>query len=211
MDYTALTRAVEEDAALRRRQILQPVGGKNDKIFPPTYPEERRGQGPRHVFERRRLNGREAWCVLVDSVQSQANRLEEALLAALRQGVITMPHVSVDFRGAGLVGITEITSLDAPTGSSGRNAGKRRGCRRRRAGMTERSPIRPVAGSFGGTNTVAGVRANPLLAATSGAGCASNHSRARRSSARSPRALQVATRAENTRSGCGGHSGATFA
>jgi CRISPR-associated protein Csb1 len=52
--------------------------------------------------------------VLVDSVQSQANRLEEALLAALRQGVITMPHVSVDFRGAGLAGITEITSLDAP-------------------------------------------------------------------------------------------------
>jgi CRISPR-associated protein Csb1 len=114
MDYATLARAVDEDAALRRKQVLQPVGGKNDKIFPPTYPEERRGQGPRHVFERRRLNGREAWCVLVDSVQSQANRLEEALLAALRQGVITMPHVSVDFRGAGVVGITEITSLDAP-------------------------------------------------------------------------------------------------
>jgi CRISPR-associated protein Csb1 len=114
MNYATLTRAVEQDAALRRKQVLQPVGGKNDKIFPPTYPEERRGQGPRHVFERRRLNGREAWCVLVDSVQSQANRLEEALLAALRQGVIAMPHVSVDFRGTGLAGITEITSLDAP-------------------------------------------------------------------------------------------------
>jgi CRISPR-associated protein Csb1 len=114
MDYATLVRAVEQDAALRKKQVLQPVGGKNDKIFPPTYPEERRGQGPRHVFERRRLNGREAWCVLVDSVQSQANRLEEALLTALRQGVITMPHVSVDFRGAGLTGITEITSLDAP-------------------------------------------------------------------------------------------------
>ena len=44
MDYTTLARAVEQDAALRRKQILQPVGGKNDKIFPPTYPEERRGQ-----------------------------------------------------------------------------------------------------------------------------------------------------------------------
>jgi CRISPR-associated protein Csb1 len=114
MDYATLARAVDEDAALRRKQLLQPVGGKNDKIFPPTYPEERRGQGPRHVFERRRLDGREAWCVLVDSVQSQANRLEEVLLASLRQGVITMPHVSVDFRGRGLAGITEITSLDAP-------------------------------------------------------------------------------------------------
>jgi CRISPR-associated protein Csb1 len=114
MDYATLTRAVADDAALRRRQTLQPVGGKGDKIFPPTYPEERRGQGPRHVFERRRLNGREAWCVLVDSVQSQANRLEEVLLAALREGVIALPYVTVDFRAAQLAGITEITSLDAP-------------------------------------------------------------------------------------------------
>src|SRR5580700_11319573 len=114
MDHATLVRAVEEDAALRRKQTLQPIGGKNDKIFPPTYPEERRSQGPRHVFERRRLNGREAWCVLVDSGQSQAKRLEEALLAALRQGVIALPYVTVDFRGAGLAGIAEITSLDAP-------------------------------------------------------------------------------------------------
>lgn len=114
MDYAVILRAAEQDAALRRKQILQPVGGKNDKIFPATYPEERRGQGPRHVFERRRLNGREAWCVLVDSVQSQANRLEEALLAALREGVASIPYVTVDFRNAGLAGVSEITSLDAP-------------------------------------------------------------------------------------------------
>jgi CRISPR-associated protein Csb1 len=114
MNYARLTRAVETDAALRRRQMLQPVGGKGDKIFPPTYPEERRGRGPRHVFERRRVDGRDAWCVLVDSVQSQANRLEEVLLAALRKGAITLPYVTVDFQGAGLSGLTEITSLDAP-------------------------------------------------------------------------------------------------
>ena len=114
MDYAKLADAVERDAALRRKQILQPVGGKNDKIFPPTYPEERRGQGPRHVFERRRLNGREAWCVLVDSVQSQANRLEEALLGALREGAIRLSYITVDFSEAGLTGITEITSLEAP-------------------------------------------------------------------------------------------------
>jgi CRISPR-associated protein Csb1 len=109
MDYATLTRAVETDAALRRKQILQPAGGKGDKIFPPTYPP-----GPRHVFERRRINGGETWCVLVDSVQSQANRLEEALLAALRDGVITLPYVTVDFTAANLAGISEITSLDAP-------------------------------------------------------------------------------------------------
>jgi CRISPR-associated protein Csb1 len=114
MDYKSLARAVAQDAALRRRQVLQPVGGKGDKIFPPTYPEERRGQGPRHVFERRRIDGREAWCVLVDSVQSQANRLEEALLSAVREKAIALPYVTVDFRQAQLAGLTEITSLDAP-------------------------------------------------------------------------------------------------
>jgi CRISPR-associated protein Csb1 len=114
MDYKKLALAAAQDAALRRRQVLQPVGGKGDKIFPPTYPEERRGQGPRHVFERRRIDGREAWCVLVDSVQSQANRLEEALLAAVREKAIFLPYVTVDFRKAQLSGIAEITSLDAP-------------------------------------------------------------------------------------------------
>jgi CRISPR-associated protein Csb1 len=66
------------------------------------------------VFERRRIDGREAWCVLVDSVQSQANRLEEALLSAVREKAIALPYVTVDFRQAQLAGLTEITSLDAP-------------------------------------------------------------------------------------------------
>jgi CRISPR-associated protein Csb1 len=113
VDYATLVEAVADDAALRRRQRLQPVGGKGDKIFPPTYPEERRGGGPRHVFERRRLGGAEIWCVLVDSVQSQANRLEEALSAALREGVV-LPYVTVDFAGKELAGVSEITSLEAP-------------------------------------------------------------------------------------------------
>jgi CRISPR-associated protein Csb1 len=114
MKYTQLTHAIENCAALRRKQTLQPVGGKGDKIFPPTYPEERRGQGPRHVFELRRVNGHEAWSCLVDSCQSQANRLEESLLAAVRQGLIELPYLTVDFGDAGLSGLNEITSLDAP-------------------------------------------------------------------------------------------------
>jgi CRISPR-associated protein Csb1 len=107
---------------VRRRQILQPVGGKGDKILPPTYPPSdemkrllgERNAPPRHIFERRRIDGGEVWCVLVDSVQSQANRLEEALLAAIREGAITVPYVTVDFTGKELSGLTEITSLDAP-------------------------------------------------------------------------------------------------
>jgi len=114
MDYSTLQNAAQTAAALRRKRVLQPVGGKGDKIYPPTYPEERRGQGPRHVFERRRIDDREAWCVLLDSVQSQANRLEDALLTALREGAIELPYVTVDFGDSGLAGLSEITSLDAP-------------------------------------------------------------------------------------------------
>lgn len=114
MDIARLSQMISEDAALRRRQRLQPVGGKETKIFPPTYPGERQNNPPRHVFERRRIDGREVWCVLVDSVQSQANRLEESLLAIIRQKSACIPHVVVDFRGKDLAGITTITSLEAP-------------------------------------------------------------------------------------------------
>src|SRR5579872_7070142 len=114
MHISELSRYVSEDAALRRRQRLQPVGGQGDKLFPPTYPGEgRNNPPPRHVFELRHLDGREVWCVLVDSVQSQANRLEECLLSTASSDTV-IPHVAVDFSADGLAGITRITSLDAP-------------------------------------------------------------------------------------------------
>lgn len=113
MNMTNLEKMTAQDAALRRRQVLQPVGGKGDKILPPTYPGEGRNAPPRHVYERRRLEAEDVWCVLVDSVQSQANRLEECLLQAIADGV-PIPHVVVDFSASNLEGISRITSLDAP-------------------------------------------------------------------------------------------------
>jgi len=122
IDLNSLKRAVCEDAAIRRLRRLQPIGGPGDKIFPPTYPPARRevprGAPPRHVFERRRVDREEIWCVLIDSVQSQANRMEEALLAAAEEGgsdaPIPLPYITVDFRGKGLEPLERITSLDAP-------------------------------------------------------------------------------------------------
>ena len=113
MDINELQNMVAEGAALRRRQRLQPVGGQGDKVFPPTYPGERDNDPPRHVYERRRLNDRDVWCVLIDSVQSQANRLEECLLEAIHDG-LSIPYVEVDFSDSNLDGVTRITSLDAP-------------------------------------------------------------------------------------------------
>src|SRR5437773_1203601 len=115
MNVVTLTRMVAADAALRRRQMLQPAGGRGDKIFPPTYPGDGRNAPPRHVYEKRRLNGHESWCVLVDSVQSQANRLEECLLEAIRdRDGLAITHVVVDFSRSRLDTIAAITSLDAP-------------------------------------------------------------------------------------------------
>ncbi|WP_169794083.1 type I-G CRISPR-associated RAMP protein Csb1/Cas7g [Alicyclobacillus acidiphilus] len=114
ISFSQLEKMVRGDAALRRRQVLQPIGGPGDKIFPPTYPADRRDAPPQHVYEVRKIDGTEIWCVLLDSVQSQANRMEEALLTAVREEGIRIPHLIVDFKDHGIFGLSEITSLDAP-------------------------------------------------------------------------------------------------
>jgi CRISPR-associated protein Csb1 len=99
-------------AAVRLRVRLQPAGGPGTKVFPPTY------QGGVYAVEKRHSQGkdekpREVSCVLLDSVQSQANRLEQALLEAYRANRLAFPLLSVDF-SRDLPDIGEITALDAP-------------------------------------------------------------------------------------------------
>jgi CRISPR-associated protein Csb1 len=114
MELAILALHVAKAAAIRRRQRLRPVGEQGDKIFPPTYPGERNGDSPRHVFEIRRIDGDYRHCVLIDSVQSQANRLEEALLQAALDGRIRLPRFVVNFPGSGLGSVGPISSLEAP-------------------------------------------------------------------------------------------------
>jgi len=114
LDYATLRSAVQDHAAIRRRRRLQPAGGPGDKIFPPTYPPSEKNSPPRHVFERRQVGGRDVWCVLIDSVQAQANRMEEALLRAAQDGRIALPRIEVDFGADGPNSIGVISSLDAP-------------------------------------------------------------------------------------------------
>jgi len=80
-------------AAFRCRQKMQPAGGEGDKVFPPTY------SGAVYATEMRRLPEREEAieCVLLDSVQSQVNRMEEALQQALDEKRITLPLIEVNF------------------------------------------------------------------------------------------------------------------
>ena len=112
--YGELQQAVQSAAAIRRRRRLQPVGGKGDKIFPPTYPADERGAPPRHVYETRRIEGTDVVCVLIDSVQSQANRLEEALERAAEEKRISLPRIYVDFASTGLNSVPDVSVLTAP-------------------------------------------------------------------------------------------------
>jgi CRISPR-associated protein Csb1 len=95
-------------AAFRCVTDYQPAGGEGDKIFPPTY------EGGKYATETRHLDGREVNCVLVDSVQSQANRMELALLEARRAGRIGLPLITVRFDQEGLLKKFDVSSLEAP-------------------------------------------------------------------------------------------------
>lgn len=94
LSLEVLQRAVGGSAAaFRCRRRLQPAGGEGDKVFPPTF------AGAVYAVEQRRVPGREqaVTCVLLDSVQSQANRMELALQDALDAGKIKIPVLVVDF------------------------------------------------------------------------------------------------------------------
>lgn len=94
LDLETLRSAVTGSAAaFRCRRKLQPGGGEGDKVFPPTF------AGAVYAVEQRRVPGRSesVTCVLLDTVQSQANRMEQALQDALDAGRITIPVLKVNF------------------------------------------------------------------------------------------------------------------
>lgn len=85
-------------AAFRCRRRLQPAGGPGDKVFPPTF------AGAVYAVEQRRVFDEQGkplpepkTCVVLDTVQSQANRMEQALQEALDAGRIKIPVLKVDF------------------------------------------------------------------------------------------------------------------
>jgi CRISPR-associated protein Csb1 len=94
LDLKILKTAVaHRGIAFRCSVELQPAAGEGTKVFPPTY------SGAVYAMEKRRLPGYTdpVECVLLDSVQSQANRMEEALQQAVDDGRIKIPVIEVDF------------------------------------------------------------------------------------------------------------------
>jgi len=110
MKYEELLETVEQGAALRYRCRLQPAGGPGDKVFPPTY------EGGSYAMESRTINGEHVACVHLDSVQSQANRMELALLESAREDKFELPIIEVQFPTDDplLKHVGSISHLEAP-------------------------------------------------------------------------------------------------
>ncbi len=115
LDLDTLTKAVAgAAAAIRTVTRLSPAGGPGDKVFPPTYLVKERA-ATRYAMETRHWDGKQVQTVLLDSVASQANRFEEALLEGWRRGELPFPVVQVDFsKEKGLEDLEKITALQAP-------------------------------------------------------------------------------------------------
>lgn len=97
-------------AAIRRITKLMPAG--DPKLYPPTY------EGGEYATEIRKVNGKEIRTVLLDSVQSQANRMELALLRAYEGGKVRFPLVQIDFADgesdAVVKEVGRLTALEMP-------------------------------------------------------------------------------------------------
>ncbi|MFL5245240.1 MAG: type I-U CRISPR-associated RAMP protein Csb1/Cas7u [Gemmataceae bacterium] len=106
LTYDELRKAVADSAAAFRLNLkLEAV---SPKVFPPTY------EGGKYATEERIIGGQKLACVLLDSVPSQANRMELALHDAWMSGEIELPVVSSDFSTVENPGVPKVTSLQAP-------------------------------------------------------------------------------------------------
>ncbi|MCY3609437.1 MAG: type I-U CRISPR-associated RAMP protein Csb1/Cas7u [Acidimicrobiaceae bacterium] len=115
LSYEMLREAVAGGAvALRSLMSLQPVEGEGGKVFPPTYAVASNAQH-QYAIEERQVGDRVSTTVLLDSVASQANRAELALLEGWEAEELRFPVPFVDFSGEPDVsGIGRLTVLEAP-------------------------------------------------------------------------------------------------
>ncbi len=111
MKIAEFMETVSNSSAIRRVRRLQPINKTGSYVSPPTYLGN--DKKPIHIFEKRRIDGKDTVCVLLDSVQSQANRFEIALSNALQAGELEIPNIGVDFSDH-IDGIGTVSVLTAP-------------------------------------------------------------------------------------------------
>ncbi|WP_420438523.1 type I-G CRISPR-associated RAMP protein Csb1/Cas7g [Candidatus Poriferisodalis sp.] len=115
LTYEMLRDAVAGGAvALRSVMSLQPADGPGGKVFPPTYAVASNAEN-KYAIEERQVGDRVATTVLLDSVASQANRAELALLEGWEADELRFPVPFVDFTvETDVSDIGRLTVLEAP-------------------------------------------------------------------------------------------------
>jgi len=92
--FSLLSSAISEASALRLVVHLKPANA-DGLVYPPTY-----GDG-QHIFRPAWIAGQKRDAVLIDSVQSQSNRIELAILDAYHRGHIQYPDIELRVKADG--------------------------------------------------------------------------------------------------------------
>lgn len=88
---------------IRLSVALQPVAG--NVVYPPTFaPLESAPKGTPATH-----NWRPDGSVVLDTPQSQANRIEDAIMQAMRAGVLTYPDIRLEIPGEGTISVLELS------------------------------------------------------------------------------------------------------
>ncbi|WP_164844450.1 type I-U CRISPR-associated RAMP protein Csb1/Cas7u [Azoarcus sp. DN11] len=88
---------------IRLSITLQPVAG--NVVYPPTFaPSESAPKGTPASH-----NWRPDGSVVLDTPQSQANRIEDAIMQAMRAGVLAYPDIRLEIPGEGTISVLELS------------------------------------------------------------------------------------------------------
>lgn len=98
MNLDQLLNSVEMSSVIRYSVRLA-TASPDGIVCPPTYAAKQKG-GPPHIpFRKAFVDGQQRDVVVLDSPQSQSNRIEWALLTAARAGRIQYPDIEIRFPG----------------------------------------------------------------------------------------------------------------
>lgn len=96
MNLDQLLECVATRSVIRYTVDLATASG-DGIVCPPTYAASRRGDPPYIAFRRAFVGGQQRDVVVLDSPQSQSNRIETAILDASRGGRIAYPDIEIRF------------------------------------------------------------------------------------------------------------------
>lgn len=96
MNLDHLLHAVDHGSVIRYSLQLS-TSSADGLVCPPTYAPSKRGDPPYIAFRKAYVGGVVKEVVVLDSPQSQSNRVETALLAAHRAGRLAYPDIEIRF------------------------------------------------------------------------------------------------------------------